>query len=387
MTNKYINYLKKNKLSLLVLIICFILFLFGYFLLKPESNHDELSGDYAEYENAKVVEILTDSTIEDSIAENALRGEQMLLVEVSSGQYQGDTLQVFNYIGPLYGSSLKIGDSCTLVISTYENGDIRASVYEYNRRLPLLIILSLFCLTTIIVGGKNGLKSLAGLAITAATLFFLYFPALLKGAPILPTTLLATSYIALVSFIILGGIQKKTICAFIGTVCGMLFALLFALLAQYLLRIDGLRASDVEPLLHLRQTGTPIHIRGLLSAGVIISALGAVMDVAMSISSSLQELHLANPNLNEKELWKSGMNIGKDLVGTMTNTLILAFLGSSLILILYLYTLSLSPNQLLSSSYLAIEAISGISSSIGVILSVPLTAFIAALTIGKQNKA
>ena len=122
--------------------------------------------------------------------------------------------------------------------------------------------------------------------------------------------------------------------------------------------------------------------------GVVISALGAVMDVTMGIASSLSEVHDANPGLTRRELFRSGMNIGRDMVGTMTNTLILAFLGSGFTLILYLYSLGLAPHQLLSSAYLSIEVVSGISSSIGVILSIPLTALVSAalLTQPKQGK-
>ena len=158
----------------------------------------------------------------------------------------------------------------------------------------------------------------------------------------------------------------------------MALALVFALLAQRLLRINGLRGADVEPLLQLRQTGTPIGLKGLLAAGVILSALGAVMDVAMSLSSALSEVHAADPTLDARALFRSGMNIGRDMVGTMTNTLILAFLGSGLTLTLYLYPLVLSAHQLLSSASLSVGVTTEVSGSIGVILSVPITALISA---------
>ena len=125
----------------------------------------------------------------------------------------------------------------------------------------------------------------------------------------------------------------------------------------------------------------------LLVAGVVISALGAVMDVAMSISSALSEVHAVAPERGWKDLVRSGMNIGRDMVGTMTNTLILAFLGSGLTLIIYLYSLGLDPHQLISSAYLATEAVSSIASSIGVILAVPLTAVFTALILDRKKKA
>ena len=142
----------------------------------------------------------------------------------------------------------------------------------------------------------------------------------------------------------------------------------------------------MEALLQLRQTGTPLGLKGLLVAGVVISALGAVMDVAMSISSALTEVHTVAPERTGKDLFRSGMNIGRDMVGTMTNTLILAFLGSGLTFIIYLISLGLDPRQLISSAYVATEVISGISSSIGVILAVPLTALITAFLLTKDKK-
>ena len=141
----------------------------------------------------------------------------------------------------------------------------------------------------------------------------------------------------------------------------------------------------MEPLLQLRQQGIPIGLTGLLTGGIVISALGAVMDVAMSMASSLSEIHAANPALGRKALFRSGMNVGRDMVGTMTNTLILAFLGSGFTLILYLYSLGLSQNQLFSSAYFATEVISGISSSIGMILSIPITALISTAVLTKEK--
>ena len=380
------NWLKHNRAAVIVLVIAALLFVLARMAFAPKRETAELTGDYAEYENAVVVQVLSDSTEADETADGGYRGEQLLLAEVKTGQYAGETMQVYNYVSPLYGVPLKVGDGCTLTISTYENGDVTATVYEYNRTTAVWIVLALFLLITVLVGGKTGAKSLIGLLFTVAGVFLLLFPALMKGAPTLPTTFLLCVYVAAVSFTVLGGVEKKTVCAWLGTVAGMALALVFALISQKLLRIDGLRSADVEPLLQLRQTGTPIGLRGLLAAGVILSSLGAVMDVAMSLSSALAEVHAADRAMNAKALFRSGMNIGRDMVGTMTNTLILAFLGSGLVLTLYLYSLGLSPHMLMSSAYLSWELVGGISSSVGVILSVPITAAIAAWAYGKERK-
>lgn len=372
----------KKQLPLLILYLCSVLIFIGaYYLAKPAPEEIIEAAEYAEYETATVTMILSDSSTQDAAIDKSWRGEQLLLAEVTSGQYKGQTLQVSNYVGPLYSTPLEVGDSAVLIISTYKDGTHLATVHEYDRSFPIVIVLGLFVLATILVGGKTGAKSLLGLLITLAAFFYILIPALMKGAPTLFTTFLVCSYITVVSLAILGGLSKKTICAMLGTISGTALAMIFGLISQALLRINGMRVPDAEALLQLQQTGVPIRINGLLVAGVIISALGAVMDVAMSISSALTEVLAANPSLGAKDLIRSGMNIGRDMVGTMTNTLILALLGSSTVLIVYLYSLSLSTHQFISSSYVAIELVSSISSSIGVILAVPVTVLINAFAL------
>lgn len=376
---------RENRVSCLVLAAALVLFLAVRAIAAPEKETAIDAAEYAEYENAVITEVLSDNTFTDPAADNALRGEQILLAEVKTGQYKGEIMQVYGYVGPLYGGQLKAGDGATLLISTYADGSHVATVYEYNRLPALAVIVAMFLIATVAVGGKVGAKSLVALAMTLVCLFWILIPLLMKGAPTLLTVFLVCAYITVVTMVILGGVQRKTVCATLGTIAGTALALLFGLAVQGLARVDGLRLTDMEPLLQLRQTGTPLGLRGLLVGGIVISALGAVMDVAMSIASALTEVHTVAPNRSTRELFRSGMNIGRDMVGTMTNTLILAFLGSGFALIIYLYSLGLSPYQLISSSYLTIEVVSSISSSIGVILSVPLTALISSviLTRGK----
>ena len=365
-----------EKLALIVLVIAAVLFAVFRSFLAPVKQEAEPGENYAEYEKGKVIEVLSDTTEIDEASDNAWRGEQKLSVEILSGQYKGKTLLVNNYVGPLYGVPMSAGDGVSVIINTYSTGELRATVYEYNRIPALLGILLAFFIITILIGGKTGLKSLVSLAVTVAVLFLILIPWLLKGAPTLPAVFAVCLYITIVAFTIIGGIHRKTVCAMLGTTAGTIFAMLFAAGAQHFTRVSGLRTADVEPLLQLRQTGIPIGLTGLLTAGIVISSLGAVMDVAMSISSALDEVHNANPDLSAKELFSSGMNIGRDMVGTMTNTLILAFLGSGFTLIIYLYSLGLSRYQLYTSAYAAIEVISGIASSSGMILAIPLTALI-----------
>ena len=381
--------ISKKRIILTVLVLALLLGSFAGLYFYANSGKEEIpftATDYAEYERGTVVQVLTDNSEPDPVAEDAYRGEQQLLVEITSGRYKGKTLMALNAVGPMYSEPARVGQSVVLVINTYASGDVTATVYEYNRSPFVFVILGLFVLAAVLVGGKTGAKSILGLVLTVVMLIFVFLPLLLKGWPPIPTAFFLCSMVAVACFVILGGCGKKVGCACLGTVAGMAFAMLFGILAQKLLHLDGLRANDAEALLQLRQTGTPVGIRGLLVAGVIISSLGAVMDVAMSISSALSELKTVDPSLSAKALWKSGMNIGRDMVGTMTNTLILAILGSSTVLILYLYSLNLSWNQFMASSFLGIEIISSVSSGIGVILAVPLTTLTCALIYGSKSE-
>lgn len=380
-------WLRENKWTCVVLAAALAVLLAARLLAAPVPVQSDEPENRADYESASVDQIHSDSTEKDPASDNGYRGEQLLLVTVHSGDYKGQQMQVYNYVGPLYGGPLKVGDRATVLISTYSDGTVNATVYEFDRLLPLCIVLVLFIAAAVAVGGRTGVKSLVALAVTLVCLFGVLLPSLMKGANTLLMTFIVCAYVAVVSLTIVGGVRKKTVCAMLGAVAGTALALLFGLLAQGLTRIDGLRIDDVEPLLQLRQTGTPIGLRGLLVGGIVISALGAVMDVTMGIASSLSEVHAANPELSRRELFRSGMNIGRDMVGTMTNTLILAFLGSGFTLILYLYSLGLSPRQLLSSAYVSLEVVSGIASSVGVILSIPLTALITAEVFTREKKS
>lgn len=374
------SYIKSQLPAICSIIFLLLLGVYFYLLAHPAEESSEISSGYSlTYENAVVTEILSDNCEPEDKKEGTLRGRQELTALVETGPYAGNTYPIVNLVGPLYGHRLSVGDSFIIGLSAYEEGQVYATVYEYDRAPAILILIGLFCLATILVGGKTGAKSLVGLLITIAALLLVLLPLLFAGWPTLPTTLLVCSWITCMVFLVLSGWDKKTVCAILGTVAGMVFATLFALLAQVLLRIDGYREEYAEPLMQLRHTGESlVGIRYLLVAGVMISALGAVMDVAMSISSAIREISLVGERLTFKQLFISGMNIGRDMVGTMTNTLILAIIGSGMMLIMYIASLNLPLRQFLSSPYLALELVSSLSSSIGVILTVPLTALISA---------
>ncbi|MBE6025591.1 MAG: YibE/F family protein [Clostridiales bacterium] len=386
--------IKKDKASVIVLIVAAVVFFAALFLIYSEDilNMEEdifnpYGDEVVEFEKASVNEILSEEINEDEYADNAYVGSQELEVTVKSGTYKGETMVAYNFFGPLSGIPVAKGDGVVLTIKTHADGETYATVYEFNRIPFLAIFIILFFIAVVIIGGRTGLKSMIGLVFTILCLFTILIPVILKGAPPIISTFVICAYIALVCFTILGGVHRKTISAFLGTVSGTFLAMIFGLAAQFFAKIDGYRLGDAEPLLQLKYIdATAINIRGLMTASIIICALGAVMDVAMSISSALEEVHAANPSLKRKDLFKSGMNIGRDMVGTMTNTLILAFLGSEFALIIFIYSRGLTFYHLFSTAFVSMETISGIASSIGMVLAIPLTALIASTLISGKKR-
>ncbi len=384
---------KNNLATILVLVISALLFLGMFLWLHPQDilkGKNEIFNVYrdemVEFEKATVRAIPSEEKNVDEFAEGAYVGTQELTCVVKSGRYKGEIMTVYNYFGPLYGVPVELGDSVVVTIKTHTNGETSATVYEFNR-IPIIgAFMLLFFIIVILIGGKTGLKSLVGLILTFLCLFFILIPLLLKGWPTIPTTFAMCAFISLVAFTILGGVHRKTISAYLGTLAGMVFAMIFGLAVQSLTKIDGLRLEDAEPLMQLRYIGATVKIRGLMVAGIIISALGAVMDVAMSISSALEEIHAANPTLSSISLFRSGMNIGRDMVGTMTNTLILAFLGSEFTLMIFLFARDLTFYHLFGTAFIALESISGLAASIGMVLAIPLTTLISVMLIVRGRK-
>ena len=380
-----LNESKRPFLTAGILLLILGIFLSLFFYAREPVEVTEGVEDSA-YEKGIVTQILTDSTSVDEKAQNAYRGEQKILVEMTTGASKGKTFMADNAVGIHTDyTPVKVGQRVVLHISTYSDGSTMLTVYGPDRVAVIALILGLFILVTVLVGGKTGAQSVLGLVLTVLVLLWVFLPLLAKGWASIPTSFFLCSLIAIACFLILGGCSKKILCACGGTIGGMVLAMAFGILAQRLLQVDGYQAEYADALQNERMTGTPFDIRGLLVAGVIISSLGAVMDVAMSISSAMGELKSVNGELTGKQLWKSGMNIGRDMVGTMTNTLILAILGSSVILMLYIFSMKLSDHQFLSSSFLAMEVLSSVASAMGVILAVPLTAALAAMVYGKNK--
>ena len=380
--------------SALVLLLCGLIFFAAYqeALKTPSTPRSSVQSGVI-YEKAKVVAITGGAYQGDQDMEDVPVGKQELTAELISGDYKGQRFSLTNNLSYLYGTVLKEGDTITVAFSLTDGKVENVVLQDYDRTVPLAVIVLLFLLVTVLVGGKVGAKSLLGLGLTILCVFVILIPLLLDGWPTLPTVLALCAFVTVITFVVLGGVNRKTVCAILGTIMGVALAMAFGKFACWLLRIDGYKmyvaVPTVEPLLQLRQTQDPAHalrLADLLVGGILLAALGAVNDVAMSISSAMNELIAVNPSLTRRQLFKSGMNIGRDMVGTMTNTLILALVGGSFAMIIYYTSMEPSWVQLMSTTFLSVEMVQALASSIGVILAVPFSVVIGMLLFGMRPK-
>ena len=384
----------KMMRSALVLLLCGLIFFAAYqeALKTPSTPRSSVQSGVI-YEKAKVIAITGGAYQGDQDMEDVPVGKQELTAELISGDYKGQRFSLTNNLSYLYGTVLKEGDTITVAFSLTDGKVENVVLQDYDRTVPLAVIVLLFLLVTILVGGKVGAKSLLGLGLTILCVFVILIPLLLDGWPTLPTVLALCAFVTVITFVVLGGVNRKTVCAILGTIMGVALAMAFGKFACWLLRIDGYKmyvaVPTVEPLLQLRQTQDPAHalrLADLLVGGILLAALGAVNDVAMSISSAMNELIAVNPSLTRRQLFKSGMNIGRDMVGTMTNTLILALVGGSFAMIIYYTSMEPSWVQLMSTTFLSVEMVQALASSIGVILAVPFSVVIGMLLFGMRPK-
>ncbi|MCR3921530.1 MAG: YibE/F family protein [Firmicutes bacterium] len=306
--------------------------------------------------------------------------EQLAEVEITSGEYKGQKHSLLNALmgHPYFDINLTEGSKLILYGEVDESGQLR-NVYlqDYMRDSYLYLIAGLFIVLILLVGGRKGLITIITLAVTIAAVFGFLLPLLLKGYSPIPATVLVASGVTLFTLICIGGFHKKTYAAVIGTVGGVLVAGLLALYIGNAASLTGFSSEEAQMLLFME--GGPIDVRGLLFAGIIIGALGAVMDVAMSISAASYEVYRVNPAISIRDQITSGMNVGRAVMGTMANTLILAYVGASMPLLLLFMGYSTPYITIINMDVVATEVVRALAGSIGIIAAVPLTAISAGL--------
>lgn len=372
----------KKALFHTLFIICYIALLLGYNgMLEFERPADYPEG--IEYARAEVVEIVEEDMGWDPDYSYIRTGKQTLKLEIISGKYKGQRVEAINFVTRTTQLEGKVG-TC-YILGSYD-GYITANIMSYERSGVIFILAAAFLAMVIFYGRKKGVAAVAALVVTLLNVVFLFMPMLINGVPAILAALIVVLFSTLYTMVVLNGFcMKSMIATFCCTACTA-FAGLLAWAVGHFCGITTLNTPEVEDLLFITES-TNFRIDNLLTAGILIASMGAVMDTCMSIVSSLYEIKEQNPSITAKQLLQSGMNIGKDIMGTMTNTLILAFVGSSINLVVIYYMYCMPAISLLNSDFMVVEAVKGLISSMAVVMSIPAAAFMTALTIGKKDLA
>ena len=355
-------------------------------LHRPVEGEVASSASQMVYERAVVTAVLSDDAFPDyDNAEGRRVGTQELEIQIQTGAHKNEVMSLTNYMSALFNVDLKKGDSIIVRIMTDEDGAYYASLFNYNRGRVLGVFVLLFFVLLAVLGGKKGLGALLGLLFTLGCIWLILIPCLIRGIPAVPVTVGIIAVTAAGALIFLNGFSEKTLCSVLGCVIGVVAAGGIAAAVGAATPMNGFNMSEAENLL-LYGADKGLKISGLLVCGVLIPALGAVMDVALGIASAVWEIHEQNPALTARQLFRSGMHIGQDAMGTMANTLILAFAGSSLNMLILVQTYEIPFLQLINTDYICIEVIQSIAGAMGILLTVPIVAFISARLMAAQGK-
>lgn len=335
---------------------------------------------------AKVIK--AGNSYEKEEAEGVVRTLQDVTIEIKDGEFKGkqiDTIYVMTYDveNKIVGYELSKGN--TVIVQLTHEGDIikDATILEIVRQNYIILMFLVFFAVILAIGKKQGVKAILGLIVTMIAIYFIMIKGIYEGKNAILLSVVTSVVIIILTFIIVAGLNKKSLTAALGTTGGVVSAGLVAVIFGYLTKLAGVTEESL--FLSVASTHIQFNFRELLFAGIVISALGACMDVGMSIASALDEIKQKNPDITWKELLKSGMNIGGDVIGTMTNTLILAYVGGALTLILLFMASNMSISEIVNKETIAIEIVSALAGSMGVVFTVPITSVIYSLLNKNRN--
>ena len=335
-----------------------------------EKSSDIITDTVAKVIEAKEAKDVVNGSMKDKVQE--------VTIEIIEGDYIGEEFTTefilsYDIDGKILAYELEKGDKVLVQLAEDVDGNVTATVQDVVRANYIFLMFGFFLFSIILVGGKRGIKAIIALLLTILFIYFILIKRIYVGDNAIFMTILTSILIIGGTFIVIGGMNKKILTAAIGTLGGVISAGLVALFFNNLAKMSGACEEAIQ--LSINMSSINFNFRDLLFVGIIISAIGACMDVGMSIASSLDEIKMKNPDITWKELFKSGMNIGRDIIGTMTNTLILAYVGSSLTLILLFMACNMSFTEILNKETIAEQVIAAIAGSIGVVYTVPITAF------------
>ena len=341
----------------------------------------------SEYAKGKVLQRLEQN------GNDLTRQHHVLEVEILSGMYTGQKIVMRNVVNtkmPLLSIPAEPGDTvlCRLGGSPDQIGLVK-QVQAFGRDQFIVFLLGLMLICVIVVGREEGIRTVCALVGSGLVIYFFMLPMIAEGKPPVLIVTLSSGLIAFCSLVFVIGPSRKTFSAVLGTMGGVMTAGLIVVLSQQFLHFTGMEdAIAVDIVEALRQP--PFDFQQLLLAGMLIGLLGVAVDGAIEVSSSMEEIRRANPNMSSWQLASSGMNVGTDILGTMVNTLVFAYIGVRLLLLMAVASPDLqlfkSPLvELLSVGMMSSEILRILAGTFGLVLTIPITALISSFLFDSKS--
>lgn len=377
---------EKSRMRNIAVFLLFFLITIGISITS--SKAEEVPQRFLQKHKAVIIEIVEggDSSLETS-GGSYKRRVQNITVKVEDGVYEGQEFFIEHYLDEVqaYNITVEKGDAVYIFFEKDEEGNIlKTHIHEVRRDKYLVYLIIMFIVLMILVGGAKGIKSLFTLSLTVVGIYYMLI-GIMNGMNPIFISILVSLLVTVVTMFLIAGFNRKAISAIIGTLSGVLVAGILALIMSNIANLTGLGDSEAQMLVN-NNYNMKFDIQGILFAAILLGTLGAVMDVCMSISSAINEITEANPLLGTIDLFKSGMNIGRDVMGTMVNTLILAYVGTSVFLILIFMVNQIPATDIINMDMIATEIVRALTGTIGLIVAIPITAIVSAMLEKKSYK-
>jgi uncharacterized membrane protein len=335
----------------------------------------------SEYVKGRILEVVR--VVPDTETGNEAH---ILDIELLGGQFVGQRALFRNYVNPdgypMLNVNATVGDLVLCRVGgAGEILNARNLVQDYNRDGFIVALLGILFAVIIIVGRATGVRSVITMVLNGLILYYIMLPMIHKGYDPVWTIVLTCALISVQSRLIVAGPGRKTYAAILGTIGGVVIAGFIVIYAQQQLHFTGVEKANAVDLVESRSADY-IDFAALLLAGMLIGLLGIANDAAIEVASAMEEVNDANPNLTIPRLMTSGMNVGTDILGTMTNTVVFVYFGMRLLIILTVAGTAIFPftaMQLFSLGVVAAEIVRVIAGTLGLVITIPLTAGISAL--------
>ncbi len=331
---------------------------------------------------ATVQEIVDRYSEEYQISESETATNETILftAKVRSGDLKGQVIEAAQTLDYFTAVNLEVvtpGDKVLLYTVPGGMAENQWVLSDYQRSDQILVLLLIFLVLLLIFGRWQGLHTIVSLTLTCLAVFYVFIPAVLAGENIYVWSIVTCMYMTLMTMFIVNGVNRKSVAAILGCLAGVLLAGVLTLVMDHMMTLTGV-LDENSVLLHNLRPEDPLNLRAIIFASIIIGAVGAIMDVSISIAAALAELKAKMPHISFKELLQSGMNISRDIMGTMSNTLILAYIGGFMCSVLLMVAYNSSMMDLFNREIIVVECLQALVGSLGILMTLPFTSFICA---------